>query len=200
MIKHIYIPFEDADHTLVLFHGTGGDEYDLIEFAKALELKVNILSFRGEVSEHGQNRFFKRKAMGIFDEEDLTLRTHQIHQDIIELSKEYSFELSKTYALGYSNGANMIASILFFYNDLFVKSALLHPMFPIHHNGPNLSSHEVLISAAQNDPICPFEKAVKIKEHLESKQAHVTLYESFQGHQITQEEFEFIKSWFKKQS
>jgi phospholipase/carboxylesterase len=198
MIKHIYIPNEDAEETLVLFHGTGGDEYDLIEFAKALEIKVNILSLRGEVNENGQNRFFKRKAMGIFDEVDLTLRTHQIHEDIIELSKEYSFDLSKTYALGYSNGANMIASILFIYNDLFFKSALLHPMFPIEHNGPNLENHEVFISAAQNDSICPFNKAIRIKEHLESKNSKVRLFETYQGHQLTQEEFRAIKNWFKK--
>ena len=116
-----------APRTLVLFHGTGGTEEDLVSIGHMLDPEAHILSLRGEVNENGMNRFFKRLAEGVFDEEDLTMRAKQILKEIEELLARYELRETALHSAGYSNGANMIAGMLYLYGDVFQKSVLFQP-------------------------------------------------------------------------
>jgi len=148
-MKHIYKD-NSSKSTFLLLHGTGGDEHDLLSLAQYINPSYNVLSVRGEVQEHGMNRFFKRLAEGIFDEEDLVFRTQQLRGFVNLKAIEYGFDCSKVISLGYSNGANIAASILFHYQDAFEKAILLHPMVPLRKELPDLSNVSIFIGAGKN--------------------------------------------------
>src|ERR1700748_1507759 len=114
--QYIYQPVGNpAAYTLLLLHGTGGDETDLIPLAREFGQGFNVLSLRGNVSEGGMPRFFRRLGMGVFDEKDLTLRTHELVALVQALALKEHFDPSKVIALGYSNGANIAGSALLMY-------------------------------------------------------------------------------------
>src|SRR6476620_276752 len=128
-LKYIYQPSEkNGAYTLLLLHGTGGDEHDLVPLAKHFGTDMNVLSLRGNVSEHGMPRFFKRLGMGIFDEKDLEFRTHEMAAFIRQLSEKEGFDLNKIIALGYSNGANIAGSLLLLYPGFLSGAILYRPM------------------------------------------------------------------------
>lgn len=117
--------------TLVLFHGTGGNERDLLPLAELLAPGASVLGIRGNVLENGMPRYFRRLAEGIFDEEDLIFRTHEVKQFLEEAAAKYGFDAGNLVAVGYSNGANIAGSLLFHYGALFRAAVLLHPMVPL---------------------------------------------------------------------
>lgn len=197
-MKHIFQK-ENLDHpTFLLLHGTGGDEKDLLGLAHFIQPEYNVLSVRGEVTENGMNRFFKRISEGIFDEVDLVHRTHQLKEFIDQASIDYGFNKSHVIALGYSNGANIAASLLFHYSDVFEKAILLHPMVPIRKEVPNLSHVSVFIGAGKNDPICPPEESIELSELLLNANAKVILHWENNGHRISESELSSVKNWLKK--
>lgn len=110
---HYYKRAEEGKKTFLLLHGTGGDEMDLVPLANMIDEGNGILSIRGNVSEHGMNRFFRRFSEGVFDEEDIKNRSEEISDFILEASEKYGFDPVNLIALGYSNGANMIAAMFF---------------------------------------------------------------------------------------
>jgi predicted esterase len=153
---HIYIPPADIsiDDTLLLLHGTGGDEESLVPVAGSILPGAGILSPRGKVLENGMPRFFRRLSEGVFDLEDLRLRTAELTEFIIKASEIYSLDRGKLTAVGYSNGANIAASILLTYAGVIPNAVLFHPMVPfIPESLPDLSGTDVLITAGTNDPI-----------------------------------------------
>ena len=186
-----------APRTLVLFHGTGGTEEDLVSIGHMLDPEAHILSLRGEVNENGMNRYFKRLAEGVFDEEDLTMRAKQILKEIEELLARYELRETALHSAGYSNGANMIAGMLYLYGDVFQKSVLFHPMVPLK-SGPaaSLDMAEVFIGAGLNDPIVPYDNTTQLMQELTQQGAFVTMKTYEMGHRLTLEEVEDAKEWY----
>ncbi|MBP9920421.1 alpha/beta hydrolase [Proteiniclasticum ruminis] len=186
-----------APRTLVLFHGTGGTEEDLVSIGHMLDPEAHILSLRGEVNENGMNRFFKRLAEGVFDEEDLTMRAKQILKEIEELLARYELRETALHSAGYSNGANMIAGMLYLYGDVFQKSVLFHPMVPLK-SGPaaSLDMAEIFIGAGLNDPIVPYDNTTQLMQELTQQGAFVTMKTYEMGHRLTLEEVEDAKEWY----
>lgn len=198
-MKHIFQKGNDpAKPTLLLLHGTGGTEQDLLPLAEKIDPDANVLSVRGNVSENGMPRFFRRLAEGIFDEEDLIFRTKELNEFLDEAAEKYSFDRNNIIAIGYSNGANIAASLLFHYQDALKAAILHHPMVP--RRGidlPDLSTKQVFIAAGTNDPICSPQESEDLKSLLENAGASVELFWENKGHQLTYREVEAAGEWYK---
>lgn len=167
LFKHIYQEGSDS-RTLLLLHGTGADETDLLPFVKAMGWKGNVLSLRGRVLENGMPRFFKRLGFGVFDIEDLKLRTQELLQYLPLAAAHYGFDASQVCTLGYSNGANLIGAALITQPGVFAKSVLLRPMIPFEPENLSASaSGEVLLLSGQMDPTVPVGMPQKWKQILE---------------------------------
>ncbi|CAG9606475.1 alpha/beta hydrolase [Pseudoneobacillus rhizosphaerae] len=199
-MKHFYQKGTDSTKpTLLLLHGTGGNEMDLIPLASKIDEDCSILSIRGNVLENGMPRFFKRLAEGVFDEADLVFRTKELYEFLDEAAKKYDFDRSNIVALGYSNGANIAGSLLFHYQNALRGAMLLHPMVP--RRGvemPDLTNIPVYISAGANDPICPPEETKELHTILESAHADVQVHWENYGHQLTYSELEAARVWYQK--
>lgn len=200
MMKHIFQKGTDSSKpTLLLLHGTGGNELDLLPLAGRIDDEASILSVRGNVLEHGMPRFFKRLAEGVFDEEDLVLRTKELNEFLDEAAEQYEFDRENIVAIGYSNGANIAASLLFHYQHALKGAILHHPMVP--RRGiqlPDLSGKSVFIAAGTNDPICSPEESSELESLLKNAKAKVELHWVNRGHQLTAEEVEAAANWYQK--
>jgi len=198
-MKHIFrAGSPDSKITLLLLHGTGGNEYDLLQLAERIDANANVLSVRGNVLENGMPRFFKRLAEGVFDEEDLILRTKELNEFLVEAAIKYEFDRNEIVAIGYSNGANIAGSLLFHYRDALKAAILHHPMVP--RRGielPDLSDKKVFISAGTNDPICPKTESEDLANLLKGAGAEVELHWENRGHQLTLSEVESASEWYK---
>ena len=199
-MKHIFNKGQDPTKpTLLLLHGTGGNELDLLPLAGMIDDEANVLSVRGNVLENGMPRFFRRLAEGIFDEEDLVFRTKELNEFLDEAAEKYGFDRDNMIAIGYSNGANIAASLLFHYQNALKGAILHHPMVP--RKGidlPDLSGKSVFIAAGTNDPICSPMESSELKSLLEKANANVKLHWENRGHQLTLEEVEEAASWYRK--
>ncbi len=194
----IYIYEEPKNNApiYVLFHGTGGDEHDLVPLVKAMHPDAGVLSLRGEVNEHGMNRFFKRIRPGVFDLEDLARRTNDINQFLDEVSKKYDFKKQDLIAIGYSNGANMIASLLMQCGPIIKGAVLMHPMVPRRDlDKQDLSDISILVTAGKHDAICPVSETNDLVTLLTEMNANILVKWFSGGHEITQYEVETIKDW-----
>lgn len=201
MMKHIFKQGNPDKPVLLLLHGTGGDENGLLSLAEIVDPEATVLSVRGNVLENGMPRFFCRLAEGVFDMEDLIFRTQELNEFLDEKAVEYNFDRRNILAIGYSNGANIAASLLFHYNDALKGAILHHPMVP--RRGielPDLAGTPVLIAAGVNDPICPQQESLDLQALLEGANADVTVqWENF-GHQLTMNEVQGAKQWYEKLS
>jgi len=195
---HIFRKENLKNPTFLLLHGSGGDENDLLPLAHIINPEYNVLSVRGEVNENGMNRFFKRFSEGLFDEEDLVHRTKQLREFISTCAIEYGFDPNKVIALGYSNGANIAASILLHYSDVFSKAILFHPRVPIRKLAPNLENVSVFISAGKTDSICPPNESVELEKRLRDASAKVTLHWESNGHHLIESEVNAAKLWLQE--
>ncbi len=192
---HLFQKTDLNQPTFLLLHGTGGDEHDLLPLASRIDPTYNVLSVRGEVKENGMNRFFRRLAEGVFDVEDLVYRTKTLIEFVKEASKTYGFDPTKVVALGYSNGANIAASVLFHDNSVFRKAILLHAMVPLRKDLPNLSGIGVFLSAGRNDRMILPQQTQELHRYLSQANADVVLHWEDGGHGITLKEIEAAKSW-----
>ncbi|MFE0344811.1 alpha/beta hydrolase [Priestia megaterium] len=199
-MKHFFQKGKDPlKPTLLLLHGTGGNESSLLPLAGKIDEDASILSVRGNVLENGMPRFFRRLAEGVFDEEDLVFRTKELYEFLDEASKKYEFNRQNVIAIGYSNGANIAASLLFHYQDALKGAILHHPMVP--RNGielPNLLDTEVFIGAGENDPMCSSMESIELQSMLQKAGAKVHLHWENKGHQLTFEEVEAAARWYQK--
>lgn len=197
-MKHIFLKGTDpAAPTLLLLHGTGGDENDLLPLAALIHPGASFLSVRGNVLENGMPRFFRRLAEGIFDEEDLIYRTQELHEFLDQAAVTYEIERDNIVAVGYSNGANIAGSLLFHYPKPLKGVILYHPMVP--RRGiqlPDMSGIPVFIGAGTNDPICTSQETEELGHMLTTAGADVTLHWESYGHQLTVKEVEASAAWF----
>jgi phospholipase/carboxylesterase len=197
-MKHIYKPGTNTSKpTFLLLHGTGGNENDLLPLANMIDQEASVLSVRGNILENGMPRFFRRLAEGVFDEEDLKFRTKELYEFLDEATEKYGFSRDNIVALGYSNGANIAASLLFHYKNSLKGAILHHPMVP--RRGielPELSGTEVFLAAGKNDPICPAQESEELKSLLSNAKANVEIHWENSGHQLTLSEVEAARDWY----
>jgi predicted esterase len=198
---HQFIPSDNKNDnrsmTLLLLHGTGGDENDLISIAKMLAPQnISILSPRGKVLENGMPRFFRRLAEGVFDIEDLKFRTNELADFVQNASKVYAFDARLALAIGFSNGANIAASTLLLRPEVLAGAILFRPMVPIVPDTlPHLSSKHILISAGLHDPIVPKQETNNLYDLLEQAGAKVSLQWQNSGHELTPRDVRAARDW-----
>ncbi len=177
---HRYIPADDdAGVTLVLLHGTGGDENDLLPLGRGLLPGAALLSLRGKVLENGMPRFFRRLREGVFDLLDLRFRTNELADFLAKFP-------GPLIAAGYSNGANIAASTLLLRPEVFAGAILFRAMVPlVPEQPPDLSGKPVFLSAGRQDPIVPPENTAQLAGMLERYGADVALHWENAGHTLT---------------
>jgi len=185
--------------TLLLLHGTGGNEDDLIPIGQMISRSASLLSPRGKVLENGMPRFFKRLAEGVFDMDDLKLKTSELADFVKEASKVYGFDLNKTIAVGFSNGANIAASLLLSYPETLSGAILFRAMVPFTPDSSlDLSGKKVLLSAGMLDPIVSESQTQDLFDILEKSRANVTLKWQQSGHDLTEKDILNTKEWISK--
>ncbi|WP_159591051.1 alpha/beta hydrolase [Chelativorans xinjiangense] len=172
---------------VMAFHGTGGDEYQFRDLLRQMLPDAGIVAPRGDVSEFGANRFFRRTGEDVYDMEDLALRTRKMLKFVAEVQANYTGR--PIHAFGYSNGANILASMLFAEPRMFERAALLHPLIPWTPDPqPGLKGKPIFISASLNDPISPLPQSVALIEWFRSQDAGVETLIEAGGHEIRSSE------------
>jgi phospholipase/carboxylesterase len=193
---HRFFPGAASGVTLLLLHGTGGDEDDLVPLGQELAPDAAILSPRGKVSEYGAARFFRRLAEGVFDYEDLVFRTHELAGFVETAADEYGFDPSKLVAVGYSNGANIAASLMLLHPGLLRIAVLFRAMVPFEpEEMPDLSGMPVFLAAGRMDRMIPPENTERLAEILREAGADLDLRWRDTGHPLTYEEVADAKEW-----
>lgn len=187
--------------TLLLLHGTGGNEDDLLDLGRSLAPAANLLSPRGKILENGMPRFFRRLAEGVFDEADLIHRTHELADFIAAAAACYGFSPESLAAVGYSNGANIAASLLLLRPGVLQRAVLLRAMVPLlPETPPDLTGTDVFLASGVSDPILPLDNARTLARMLRDAGAEVKHLELNAGHQLTAAELEAAGSWLNNPS
>ncbi len=198
---HRYIPSlgagDKAGLTLLLLHGTGGNEDDLLPLGHELDPNAGLLSPRGKILEGGRiPRFFRRLAEGIFDIEDLKFRTQELAGFVEKASRVYGFDVRKVIAVGYSNGANIAASMLLLTPQTLSGAILFRAMVPlVPDNLPDLSDKHIFMSSGLRDPIATRQEAERLSGLLKQASAVVDLQWQDGGHELTQDDIQAAKEW-----
>ena len=195
---HRWVPAPDAVNapTLLLLHGTGGDESDLLPLGKLLDPSANRLSPRGKVLESGMPRFFRRLAEGVFDVPDLIRRAGELAAFVPAAAAAYGFDAARVTSAGFSNGANVAAGLLLLHPGVLKDAILLHPMVPlIPDRLPDLSSTRVFIGAGHQDPIAPPAETERLAALLRRAGADVTLHWQPGGHGLSRDEVQAAAAW-----
>jgi phospholipase/carboxylesterase len=186
----------NSSRALFLLHGTGGNEQDLIALGHELDPNAALLSPRGKVLENGMPRFFRRLAEGVFDLEDLKYRTNELGDFVAAAAQHYGFRTDQLIAVGYSNGANIAASMLLLRPEIMRRAILFRAMVPlIPDTLPDLSSDRVWIGAGDQDPIVPASETKRLGEFLRRAGADVTIRFAQAGHGLTNEDVEAARDW-----
>lgn len=195
-MKHLFIEGE-SDWTLILLHGTGGRETDLLEFSTMVDRRANILAFRGNVIQDDQTRFFLRHAHNVYDDESLEQEGHLLHDALIKCSEIYDIDLKKSIFIGYSNGANMAA-----YYTLNIESDVAGAVFlhPAYHSSlmsdVSLLGKSYLITAGARDMVALAGDAYQLKKHLELRGGSTEVKLNDGPHAIMSEELMEAHVWF----
>jgi len=198
---HIFVPPEKpTSPTLLLLHGTGGDERDLLPLGRELWPGAALLGVRGKVSENGMARFFRRFAEGVFDLEDLRYRTEELAQFIDAASERYEFSKTRLIAVGYSNGANIAASLILIHPHYVAAAVLFRAMLPF---VPDLirdfSHFSVFLGAGRLDPIVPSGHVEELASIFESGGADVTISWRQGGHELGEDDIRAAKTWLSRE-
>jgi phospholipase/carboxylesterase len=184
--------------TLLLLHGTGGTEDDLIPLGNELATNASILSVRGKVLENGMPRFFRRLEEGVFDLEDLKTRTDELADFILKSSSTYEFELKRLVAVGYSNGANIGASLLLKRPEVLAGGILFRAMVPFVPDVlPDLSKKSIILLEGLRDPIVGKQEAESLLKIFNKSRSNVTMKWQDSGHNLIQEDIESAKEWLE---
>jgi predicted esterase/catechol 2,3-dioxygenase-like lactoylglutathione lyase family enzyme len=196
---HQFIPAQASDApTLLLLHGTGGNEHDLLTLGRALYPQAALLSPRGQVLENGMPRFFRRLAEGVFDLDDLRRRAGELASFVAAASEVYQFDPRRVIAVGYSNGANIAASLLLLHPQVLAGAVLFHAMVPIvPQELPDLHGVPVFMGAGQFDPLIPPPQTEQLALLLQQAGAEVALRWEPGGHTLSQAEVDAATSWLR---
>lgn len=199
---HQYEPSEGAQSntTLLLLHGTGGNENALRDLGRMILPEAGQLRPRGNVMENGMARFFRRFGEGLLDIDDLRKRAGDLTQFLQQASALYRFDGQRVYGVGFSNGANIAASMVLLYPHVFQAAVLLHPMFAFEPEPlPDLAELPIFIGAGRADPLVPSEQTEQLADLLQRCGAKVNTFWHSGGHTVSGEEVKAIKSWLEKQ-
>jgi phospholipase/carboxylesterase len=199
---HRFVPVQDSasGETLVVLHGTGGDENDLIGIGKAVAPGAAILSPRGNVLENGAPRFFRRLAEGVFEPKEVRSRAEELARFIRAAVTTYRLDPARVFALGYSNGANVASTVMFVEPGILRGAILFRPMLVYEPTVKNdLSGSAVFISAGRMDPIVPTASLEQLVELFESAHAEVTLKWQLVGHNLVPSEVSEAADWLTLQ-
>lgn len=184
--------------TLLLLHGTGGTEDDLIPLGNELTPNASILSVRGKVLENGMPRYFRRLQEGVFDLEDLKIRTDELADFVLRSSSIYDFDLKRLVAVGYSNGANIGASLLLRRPEVLVGAILFRAMVPfVPDVVPDLSEKSIILLEGIADPIVSKREAENLLEIFNKAHSNVTIQWQGSGHNLTQQDIDSAKQWLE---
>jgi predicted esterase len=185
--------------TLLLLHGTGGDEHQLIDLGRQLAPGAALLSPRGRVLEGGMAaRFFARRGVGDLDLDDLRLRGEELAIWVTDACAHYGLDAGHVIALGYSNGANIAVELLFRHGGLLRGAALLRPMLPYRPQEPlSLSGTDVLIAAGDADPYSSPQQVEELAELLAAGGAEVQVSRQPAGHELTQADLDGLAAWIQ---
>lgn len=198
MYEYIYKEGKADQPVMVLLHGTGADENNLIPVAEAIAPDATVFSIRGNVSENGMNRYFKRHAEGQYDVEDLTTRGKELYQFIAEKAEEYNFDLEDVVLFGFSNGSNIGINMLLLEDSKINKGMLYAPMYPVDlADGPDLSDAKILLSMGEKDPIVPLPESERVIDIFESRGAAVDQV-WVNSHEINEKNLIAGKQWLDK--
>jgi phospholipase/carboxylesterase len=194
--EHVY-EAGDSPWTLLLLHGTGGDEHDLVGLGRQLMSDAALLSPRGKVLENGMPRFFRRLAVGQLDIPDLLARTDELAEFVSAAAAAYERDPQRVVAVGFSNGANIAASLLLRRPGVLRGAALLRAMLPYEpERSSDLTGTDVLIAAGETDPYSPADQVRRLAEILERAGASVTTsVEAGAGHGLTQNDLRRLSAW-----
>lgn len=200
---HQFIPATQPDLgiTLLLLHGTGGNEQDLVPLGRELLPGAALLSPRGRVLENGLPRFFRRFGEGVFDVPDLKFQTNDLHDFINTASQQYGVAKNKVVAIGYSNGANIAASLLLLHPHALAGAVLFRPMVPFTPDfPPDLGHTSVLLSGGMRDPIVPRDNTERLSALLASFGAEVEMYWHRGGHELGQDDLTAAEQWLSRKT
>lgn len=198
---HQFVPATRPDLaiTLLLLHGTGGDENDLLPLGRELLPGAALLSPRGRVLENGMPRFFRRFSEGVFDVDDLKFQTNQLNDFIKAAAEQYGMAKNKLVAVGYSNGANIAASLLLLHPHVLAGAVLFRAMVPFTPDfGPTLGHTSVFLSGGVQDPIIPRENTERLAAMLTSFGAETEVYWHRGGHELGQDDLRAAKQWLSR--
>ena len=195
---HRFLPGSTGG-TLLVLHGTGGDENDLLPLAREVAPGAHLLAPRGRVLEHGMPRFFRRLAVGVFDEADLRLRAGELAGFLLEAASRYGFDPLRVQALGYSNGANMAAALLLLHPEALSGAVLWRAVEPlVPETPPRLAGKPVLLAAGRRDPYAPAARVEALVQRLRSAGADVELTWSDAGHGLEPAELAAAGEWLAR--
>lgn len=204
---HHYLPPQPAAQpdaqprlTLLLLHGTGGDENDLLGLGRLLAPGAGLLSPRGKVLEGGMPRFFRRLAEGVFDLDDLRSRTDELAEFVARAAGVYGFDPARVVAAGFSNGANIAASLLLLRPATLAGAILFHAMVPLEPaTPPDLGGKSVFLAAGRADPLIPPAETERLAALLRGYGAAVEERWSPGGHTLTRAEAAQARDWLRAQ-
>lgn len=186
--------------TLLLLHGTGGNESDLLPLRAMTAPQAAVLSPRGQVVENGMPRFFRRLAEGVFDIEDLTRRTRELAAFVAAAAERHRFDPDCVYAVGFSNGANIAASVLLLYPRVLTGAILFRGMVPLVPDAlPLLHETTVLLSSGTNDPFVPRGNAERLATMLRGAGAQVEHVWQPGGHELSPRDVTAARDWLARQ-
>ncbi len=199
-LVHVHRPPTDDDRlTLLLLHGTGADEHDLLPLGDVLAPVARLLSPRGRVAEQGRARWFRRHAEGVFDLEDLHARTHELADWLNTACEEYGADATRLVAAGFSNGANIAGGMLLLRPRALRAAALFAPMLPLEPEAlPDLGHTAVFVSAGRRDPICPPEQVERLATLLTDAGASVELRWHDGGHELALDHAHAARDWLDR--
>jgi phospholipase/carboxylesterase/glyoxalase family protein len=197
---HRFVPGDASGApVLLLLHGTGGNEDDLLPLGRELLPGVALLSPRGRVLENGMPRFFRRFREGVFDIDDLKFQTHALNDFIQAARHEYGLKDSKVVAVGYSNGANIAASVLLLHPHTLAGAALFRPTVPFTPDlEPNLARMPVFLSGGMRDPIVPRDSTEALAAMLASLGADTEVHWHRGGHEMGQDDVAAAQDWLRR--
>ena len=187
------------DRVLILFHGTGADEHDLIPLGRQLDSQATLISPRGKSNEQGMLRFFKLPVHGKFDAKDLEYRTAELSNFITDSIKQYGLKGKEIFLIGFSNGANIAANLLL--RDLIdVKGGILFKAMLVEAPKviPNLANKKIMLSIGDSDKLIPRERTDRLVDYFRESKVHLHIKKWPWGHELHQEEIEEGKKWLQK--